>query len=506
MLPSFVAGTEARAPWNAPIGVRAADKITAWRSVMAGPSFRAPGGSRRCGPKFLPRYSAATSPRGPTLLLFLAAASTACVPALPRDRAWISSEISQRTGHEIGGGDLQIGEGRPSPTARAPQSVTIEDGISEDEAVALALWNDADFQADLARLGFAKADLADAGLLPNPVFSLLFPIGPKQLELAASWALGWIWQRPHRIAVAELDATRLADELVQHGLDLVRDVRVAHADAIFAERVLELAKEAAVTWKSIAKLADKKLNAGAASRLEVGTAAADARMAQAEADRLAHDLAAAQVRLRVLTGLAEHPSALRLIPSVPSPIPDDLELLVHTALAARPDLRAAEIAIEAAGERAGWEKSKVFGLIASLDANGSGKEGFEIGPGLALEIPIFNQNQAGRSRAEAELQRASWQYVAVRRRISGEVGVARARLLEAQGALQVWPDQVLAPLEENLRLATSAYSAGGEPYVVVLEATRRLTAARRQEAELRAQVQRAAAELLRSIGGKPSAS
>jgi len=42
-----------------------------------------------------------------------------------------------------------------------------------------------------------------------------------------------------------------------------------------------------------------------------------------------------------------------------------------------------------------------------LDANGEGREGFEMGPGIAADIPIFARNQGGISRAQAELSRAS---------------------------------------------------------------------------------------------------
>ena len=60
----------------------------------------------------------------------------------------------------------------------------LDDGLSQDEAIALALWNNAQYQADLAALGFAHADLLEANMLSNPVFSILFPVNPKFLETA----------------------------------------------------------------------------------------------------------------------------------------------------------------------------------------------------------------------------------------------------------------------------------------------------------------------------------
>jgi len=110
-----------------------------------------------------------------------------------------------------------------------PGAVSLSDGLTENEAVAIALWNNAQFQALLADLGFARADLQDASLLTNPILSLLFPIGPKQLEATLSLPVDALWQRPHRVAAAQFDAERVAENLVQQGLALIRDVRLACA-------------------------------------------------------------------------------------------------------------------------------------------------------------------------------------------------------------------------------------------------------------------------------------
>ena len=45
---------------------------------------------------------------------------------------------------------------------------------------------------------------------------------------------------------------------------------------------------------------------------------------------------------------------------------------LEDALASRPDVRAAEIGIEAAAQRARWERSRVLTLIGILDGNGKG--------------------------------------------------------------------------------------------------------------------------------------
>ncbi len=106
----------------------------------------------------------------------------------------------------------------PAP-ADFPAGVRLDDGLIPDEAVALALWNNAAFQVSVSELGFARADLLEAGMLTNPILSLLLPVGPKQLEAALKWPLEVLWQRPKRVAAAQLAADAAAERLVLVGLD-----------------------------------------------------------------------------------------------------------------------------------------------------------------------------------------------------------------------------------------------------------------------------------------------
>jgi cobalt-zinc-cadmium efflux system outer membrane protein len=65
-----------------------------------------------------------------------------CAIESSHDRPYVAEGIEKRTGHGLG------------PAAKPgefglPVGVSLEDGLSDDEAVALALWNNAQFQADL---------------------------------------------------------------------------------------------------------------------------------------------------------------------------------------------------------------------------------------------------------------------------------------------------------------------------------------------------------------------
>ena len=382
-----------------------------------------------------------------------------------------------------------------------PPDVNLGDGLTQEEAVAIALWNNPEFQALLANLGFARADLVEAGLLQNPVLSLLFPWGPKQLEATLRWPLEALWQRPRRVAAARLAAESVAAGLEQDGLTLVSDVKVAYAELALAQDRVGLAERALAELNALTMLMDSRFQAGDISRLEARTASIDAARARQDVERARLDATVRANELVARLGLVLEPEPtvprLTLTPLTRCVIPPTA---ANDALAARPDVRAAELAIEAAGSRLGWERSRVLTFTAVLDANGEGLEGFELGPGVDLGIPLFNRNQGAISRAQAELKRASSQYLVVRQRVVTDVRVAAAQYQQASTAATEWRTTVLEPLEEQVAVADRAFTEGEVAYLFVIEMNRRLIDARLRTREAEADIARAQARLERAIG------
>ncbi len=404
----------------------------------------------------------------------------------------VSTDLERRSGHTLTNtkpGEILI-----------PSSVSFDDGLSEDEAVTLALWNNAAFQETLADLGLSRADLVQAGMLPNPTLSMLFPIGVKPLELTAKYPLEAFWLRPRRVAAAKLDYERTAQRLVQSGLDLIRDVRLACADLGLANQRLALAETTEKLNRAIAKQAQARLRAGEASELETASANIDMLQAKEQLGRAAQDVGVARERLRFQMGLGvEHWQAGLQDSPLPRILDRDVSLLVTNALAARPDLRAAELGLEAAGKRLGLARAEIYTFTIALNAKEVGAD-FLAGPGLDIPIPIFNQNQGGIAQAQAKFEKTARQYITVRDRIVLEVREAHTRLAQAQESHEQWQKHILPPLEESARLAEKSYADGNVAYLFVLEASRKLSDARFKAAAAEADVRRARAELERSVG------
>ncbi len=179
------------------------------------------------------------------IILLVTASVVGCKsPQLCCDPGLTSRELACRTG---------ITPQRVSPCQQViPPGVFLEDGLSEDEAVQVALSNNSAFQATLAQLGMAHGDAVQASLLMNPQFLVYFPTGTKEGQYTLFAPIESYLLRPTRVKVANREYRRIGETLVQNGLDLARNVRVAYADLAVATQQAELAR-----WR---KLGVRKLS------------------------------------------------------------------------------------------------------------------------------------------------------------------------------------------------------------------------------------------------------
>ncbi len=421
----------------------------------------------------------------------LAALGMGC--ATPDFDAKMAANLSERTSAELE---------RPEGTAfEVPESVDLEDGLTEDEAVALALWNAPEFRQELAQLGIARSEWVAAGLLQNPTLQLFFPLDVKQLEFMIAWMLDAIWSRPKRLESARARWERTALELVELGLDRAQQVRDAHITAT------QLEDQARLSWDRV-EILDRRnaidrerVRGGQVSQAEVaGTQAAliEAKELARGADRRA--AAAGRALLRAV-GVDAHAEPWRVVSEAPREFEiATVEGWLDSAELSRPAVGAARLGLVEAGARMGFERAQMIRVSAILDANAKGKNGFEIGPGILLEIPIFNRNQAGIVRAESELGRAAWIYKATTIRVSHEVAEAFDQYVFASKALTSWRSQAIAAVVADVEIAAENVERGIAAITDLLDARLRKIAVLEREVDLEAQARRALTLFERGIG------
>lgn len=434
-------------------------------------------------------------------LAFLILFMTGCASHAPNEGtsnnlSYISESLKERT-------DYSLRQDKESDQFEFPEWVTLNDGLSQDEAIALALWNNAQFQTDLAALGFARADLLEANMLSNPVFSILFPVNHESFDTALGLPIEVLWQRPHRIAAAKLDAQKLSENLIENGLGLVRDVQITFTELLLAQKHITLASAEAQLQLQINQLNQSRLRAGDVSQLDVVDSYVDSLRTTDAIKRLSKEADVLKQKLNRLLGIPSDDLVFDIVPLEISPMPtESVEEMLKTAFICRPDLRATELAIEAAGKRIGWEKSKVYNFITIIEVEDEGEENLTVEPGFEVEIPIFNQNQGQIARAKAQLQQATRQYQALRQDIVLQVRQAYTRYISAYEQFDLWNSEIIPSLQNKVEQTSKSFEIGQVSYLTVLEAKQKLIEAKVQLAESTASLLRNAAELNYSIGKK----
>lgn len=419
---------------------------------------------------------------------------TGCQLPSATDRNTVSSHIQQRMG-------LSVGPPRPLDQVIVPPGLALDLPIIEDHAVLLALWNNAAFQELLVDLQITKADLIQAGLLPNPEVVYFFYTPEKPFKYALDFPIEALWLRPIRIRAAERENARATERLTQAALDLIRDTRQAYSDLVLARERVRVADEAVKLRSRIAELAEGRLKARAASVQEVATAKIDALLAKQDLARIGFEVALAEERMKNLTGLGATPQPFLVVDTATESYPEwDADALVDEAVRCRPDAISAEIAVQAALERLHLAKVGWVRLLGILDATSGRNTGHEFGPAFRVTLPIFNRNQGGIARAEAETEQLCRRRLTVHNQIILDVKLAHIRMRQTTVEVDLLRKNVRPEVEAAIRRAENAYKDGNASYLLSLEASRQLIDTLNREVQLKADQRRAWADLERSVG------
>lgn len=417
-------------------------------------------------------------------------------------RSTVSDNLQKATGFNL--------QQAPKPgVINLPPKVNTADGINEEEAVSIALWNNVQLQADLANIAIAQADVLNAGIVSNPLIRYLAPTGGLNVSGYINFAFDFLFQRQKRIAAAQTDALRVEQNSLQRTYTLIRDVQVAYTDLLLSKERLNILKENADIRKQMAELANSRLRNGDISELEVTTFRADSATAQDDVTRAVLDTSLKKNTLAVLMGFSPDTTFIMQ----PTVFYSDTQKIVEQtylqlAYEYQPELRAAQINIQAIGKRLGWERSRIIAFIPTLNYQhlpGNGGSKFlpnAFNPGIQLEIPILNRNQGSIAKAKAEMEAAAYQYVATRQRIALDVENAYQRYEQAWNSHHIWSQNTLPALEEAVRLSQSSYRNGDISYLPVLEAQRQLLNAKLRRVEIQADIRRSVSALNFSIGNK----
>jgi outer membrane protein, heavy metal efflux system len=315
----------------------------------------------------------------------------------------------------------------------------LQDTLTGDEAVQIALLNNRQLQATYEDLGLAQANLVQAGLLANPIFNagILFPVSGSaaELDFGITQSFLSILYRPLRrqIAAAALEATKL--QITGEVLGLAAQVRAAFYRTQANEQLLELLRRITAAAQASAYTAERLHEAGNITALDLHREQAfyeSARMNLAEAQAR---LTFGRERLNAVMGLWGMDTQWKVKPRLPEIAGKGMSMngLEKQAIEASLDLSVTRTKIVSAGQVLGLTNANA--LIPALDTTVSSerREGdWELGPTLALPIPLFDQGQARLAAARSELRRARQLYWAQAVQIRAFVRAAWQEMSNAQ--------------------------------------------------------------------------
>ena len=390
-------------------------------------------------------------------LALLMASLTGCA-SVPAD--WGRSEVAQMTADH----------GRALPSFADTGAFTanaLREPLTVDTAIQLALINNPAVRRETARLGFAAAEVYEAGRLANPVFSLTRLSGDSsagtnvpQLTLGIAFNFVNLLFLPAntRFADAQFEAAKLS--LGATALDLAADVEVAWYEATGADQLAQMREAAARAGRASADLAQRYFDAGNISARELAMERAAASTATLAAISTRATAVIARSRLNRVMGLKADLNTWTLDARLSEPLPqeDDAAELQRLSLDARLDVASLRRRAHAIAERYGFTRRTrvISGIEIGAERERDFDGAIDAGPTLSLELPLFNWGsgrvasiQAALDQAEAELDERVLDVSNEVQLGSAKVSAARSLADEYRRALIPQREAIVARAQEQ---------------------------------------------------------
>lgn len=394
----------------------------------------------------------------------------------------------------------------------------LQDGITSEQAVQIALLNNPRVRSSFATIGIAKADVIQSGLFSNPSLSIAarFPDGGGLANIDAGLGqnIAGLWLIPVRKRVAQAELNRQILGVARDVSVIAFATRFSYYQAVSAERERQIASENRDVAKQLVEISEARQEAGVGNTIDINLARAG--LLNTDLELRATTLAASQAK-RDLAALLGLESSVNIALAEPLPDPPVWSLaeerLISLAQASRLDLLSADRAVSAATARVEQEERSVFanvevgvalerderrasgnqnlaaktvrdsiraGSLSIPDLTREPDQGQDVitGPALSLDLPIFDQNQAQIAKAQYALEQAMSNRQALAIEIAQESRSAYDRAQTAWGVAALYRDELLPLLENNLELSREAYRSGSVTFLSVLETQQQLLQSR----------------------------
>ncbi len=397
---------------------------------------------------------------------------------------------------ERSSGQLSAAHLGPLNTSWFPlrEEVEFGDGLSLEEANALALYYSPRILEARADTRIAAAQVLRAGVLANPDFF----VGPRfttdgghlKMPAGMSWELplwGKIDARRDR-AGAELDEQTL--RVIQVELEVLQEVREAYIRLARLQQEEVLLAEVSAAGDEILDWVERLQAAGIVDTVALFLARTEREEARASLEEIRMQARRQRRDLCAVLGLLPDAELVILVDGEESAMPE-LPPSDSGFLLRQPSLRAAEAAYAAADAALRLEIGEQYPDIR-LGPEFEYDEGQKsIGFGLGFSLPLFDRNEGNIMAAEESRQRARERYRENLLGASHAEALAREDLELAEELLQIYSEGAARSAEEAGRAVQIRLRAGRAEVIEVLTAQRAIARTRARILQLSEEAARA---------------
>jgi len=387
----------------------------------------------------------------------------------------------------------------------------LDEKLSVGEAVQIALLNNPTLQAEYEELGIAQADLVQAGLLSNPIFSGSWrdPDGAGKTNTEFS-----IEQNFLDILFLPLNRKMAKEQLIQTKylvgnalLNFTSDVRTAYYELQADNQMYILHEKYMQAAEAAAELARRQFDAGNISPIDLAKRKADYHELRLKLIQIKTEMRSKHELLSRLMGLSESDYDWQIKDRLPL-LPEQMlqiENLEDVAIEQRLDLSAARQEIKIVKKSLKLAK---FSFLSSLDIGVSTEEepdGSSVtGPEVSLGVPLFDRGQASRAKARARLKQSQEKLKAMEAEIRSEVRLLSDRMQTARKSVEYYIETIIPVHEEIVNLSQKEYNFMLHGVYTLLQDKQKEISVRQEYIEALKEYWIACSDLERAIGGRLS--
>jgi len=434
------------------------------------------------------------------LVLFLAA--SVC-PAESLDKSFndVSNAIWSRTGERV-----QWNRGTPQDAeAEAHVRSVLKRSLTANSAVQVALLNNHELQATYEEIGIAQADVIEAGLLRNPLFSIerRWPGQALEAELVTQFIDILFLPLRKRAAKAQLQAakSRVGNEILKTAAEVRAAFYEHQGNLQLGDLGVEVEKAAAASAEAALQLHQ------AGNTRDLDLANEEAMHVQAKLDLAKGQALTIETRekLNKLMGAWGEQTTWTIAPRLPDPPKNEVKTggLESRAVEQRLDLVALRFEALGTAQTLGFAR---FQEVAQQFEIG-GRYVHEIqsehstGPIIRIPIPLFDFGQGVKARGEAKLRQLQQRYLGLAVEIRSDVRAARDRMLNARAIVDYSRSTVLPLRHRVVEESQLQYNAMQISLFDLLRAKQEEVNVARQSVEAQRDYWVARAELEKAVGG-----